>query len=252
MEINNSEINKISLENLGSTIEETFNIYKRTALINGLFFMILVVVLAILTIIGLNYFFNVNDLSEQLKGFKPENLTISQLLVFVGVSLAINVLIIPFVAGMLKVNEEADLKQTANFSTIVSLVNSPVYIQLVLGIIVTTLITSILNYGYILLGLSSNLKILFTILSSVFGLFSFFTIPLIIFKNRNVLKAIQLSFKATSKNLIFVVITVFLGIIAACLGIFALCIGIFFTAPIFYTVQYVLYKRIFENEILKA
>ncbi len=245
-------LNKINIEDLGSTIEETFNIYKKTAVINGLFIMILVLFLMALAGIGMSYFFNAADLTESIKTFKPENLAQNEILILVGISIIINVLIIPFVAGMLKVNQEADKTGETKFATIYSLVDNPIYIQLVLGIILGTILSSIINYLPIFIGLDKKFQMIFTILGYIFAIFNFMTIPIIALKNANFIDATVLSFKATSSNLFFIIIMMILGIIGASIGLFAFCIGLFFTAPIFYTVQYVLYKRIFEEKELKA
>lgn len=250
-----TEINtfkKIPFENLGQTIEAVFTIYKKTAITNGLFLLLMILVFSIIAGVFFSLYFNAEDMRELAKNFQPENFTTNQLLLFVGAVIVVNILTIPFIAGLLKVNQEADTTGEANFSTIFSVVNSPIYFKLVIAITLSTLISCILSYAYLLFDFGNSLKVLCSILAYVFALLNYFTIALITFKNIGFIEAISLSFKATINNVIFVVIVAILGFIAAVAGIFALCIGIFFTLPIIYSVQYVLYKAIFENDTLEA
>lgn len=249
MRIENKTINKIPFENLGSIIEESFDLFKKTALINGVFLLLLSLILVTLAGIGMSLFVNPETLVERMKNFKPENFSIDETLIFIGISIAVNVLIIPFVGGMLKINQEADETGKANFSTLYSLVDNPAYLQLVLGAIFSTLISSIINFSPVFLQLEGSFLIISKVLVYVFAILNILTIPLIALKNYNFIDAFVASIKGVSNNFFLVLVMIILSLILAFLGFFALCIGFFFTIPILYTVQYVLCRRIFEKNV---
>lgn len=248
MKNENQTINKIPFENLGNLVEESFKLYAKTILTNGMFLLLLSVIGAILIGVGVSYFIDPELLLEKMKNFKPENITIDQALIFTGISVVINILIVPFVGGMLKVNQEADETGICNFSTIFSLVNSPAYLQLVLGIMTTTLISSLINHLPLFLGIKGSFQIVTTLLVYIFSFLTVLTIPLIALKKYSFIEAFIASIKGVSQNIFLVLVMIILAIIIACLGIFAFCVGIFFTMPILYTVQYVLCKRIFNED----
>ena len=68
------EINDIKKSlDLGETINEAFEIWKKTALIGGLAFIFLMLILMTLAMVGIGYFFSKEELPELMKNFNPEN-----------------------------------------------------------------------------------------------------------------------------------------------------------------------------------
>ncbi|SFA90246.1 hypothetical protein SAMN05660845_0888 [Flavobacterium swingsii] len=229
---------------LGEVINETFEIWKKTALMGGLAFMFLMLILMTLAMVGIGYFFNKEELPELMKNFNPETLSTNGMLIYFAVVIGFTVLISPFIAGMLKMAHDADNDQEVTFSSIYYYVNSPQF----LNIILTTTLISIFSVGLNVL-LKNALPntsgdILGFIVSYTISVLTFIAIPLVIFKNLNFIDAIKLSCSRILNNFFIVLLLMIVAGLFSAVGIIALCIGLFFTIPFAYAMQYSIYKRL--------
>jgi hypothetical protein len=229
---------------LGEVINETFEIWKKTALMGGLAFMFLMLILMTLAMVGIGYFFNKEELPELMKNFNPETLSTNGMLIYFAVVIGFTVLISPFIAGMLKMAHDADNDQEVTFSSIYYYVNSPQF----LDIILTTTAISLFSVGLNIL-LKNALPntsgdILGFIISYTISVLTFIAIPLVIFKNLNFIDAIKLSCSRILNNFFIVLLLMIVAGLFSAVGIIALCIGLFFTIPFAYAMQYSIYKRL--------
>lgn len=237
---------------LGETINEAFEIWKKTALMGGLAFMFLILILMTLAMVGVGYFFNKEELPELMKNFNPETLSTNGLLIYFAIVIGFTVLISPFVAGMLKMAHDADNNEEVSFSSLYYYVNSPQFLDIILA---TTAI-SIFSVGVNIL-LKNALpnttgEILGFIISCTISMFTFIAIPLVIFKNLNFIDAIKQScFKILNNFFIVLLLLIFivlllliLAFIFMVIGVFALCFILLFTIPFAYAMQYSIYKKL--------
>jgi magnesium-transporting ATPase (P-type) len=229
---------------LGETINEAFEIWKKTALMGGLAFMFLMLILTVLTFVGVGYFFNAKELPELMKNFNPEALSSNGMLIYFGIIIGFTVLISPFVAGMLKMAHDADHNEEVTFSSIYHYVNSPQFLDIALA----TTVISIFSVGLSLLlkSIFPNVlgEILGFILSYSVSILTFIAIPLVIFKSLNFIDAIKLSCSTILNNFFTVLLLMIVAGLFSAVGILAFCIGLFFTIPFAYAMQYSIYKRL--------
>lgn len=228
---------------IGEIIDEGFEIYKKIAIPAGLgFFMIISVAIFIVSTIMAKYV-DVEKLKE-MKGFNPETLTWQQNLMIVGGVALFSALISPFVAGILKMAQDADNGEEVKFSTFWYYVNSSRFIHLVL-ITITISVISFATESVFQKLLPENLAGMMSIVISIlFNTFTFLAIPYILFKEMNFIQGLQESLKMVSKNFVLVFIALLLGQLFAILGLLAFCVGIIFSMPILSAFQYVTYKKL--------
>ncbi len=237
------ELNKTKLD-IGEQINESFEIYKKIALMGGLAMTTIYVGVIILSIIALGFFFNMEQIPELLKDLKPEELGLMDQIKFsLGVVLFV-ALLSPFMAGMLKMARDADNNEEVTFSSIFFYINSPQFIHIVLA---TTTIT-ILSNGFNLLVkyfvTQPPANFIGMIISFTISLFTYLVIPHIIFKNMNFINAIKKSITQITDNLLVVILLIVIAFIFACLGIFAFCFGILFTVPFMSAMNYSIFKKL--------
>ncbi|WP_395047410.1 hypothetical protein, partial [Flavobacterium sp.] len=226
---------------LGETINEAFEIWKKTALMGGLAFIFLMLILTMLSMVGVGYFFNKEELPELMKNFNPETLSTNGLLIYFAIVIGFTVLISPFVAGMLKMAHDADNDQEVTFSSIYYYVNSPQFLDIILA--TTTISLFSVGLNILLKNALPNTSgdILGFIISYTISILTFIAIPLVIFKNLNFIDAVKQSCSKILNNFFIVLLLMIVAGIFSAIGIIALCIGLFFTIPFAYAMQYSIY-----------
>jgi len=228
---------------IGVTLNNTIEIFKKTFLVSGFAFLFITVFLMTIVFIGIEFFIGFEVAAEQLKTFDPVNLSLKGTLIYTGGVLLITTLLAPFTAGILKMMKDADDNQEVVFSTLFHYVNSPYYVS----IITATALLTLLNFG-INIGLQKIIadktigSIITMALSVIFSVLTLLTLPNIIFKNLGIIEAIKDSIQVTSKSFIQIIVLLIIAIVIGYIGLLAFCIGMFFTFPIYYAVQYCIYK----------
>ena len=228
---------------IGEAINDTFEIYKKIALPGGLGLLIVMATVAFIAIAGVGFFVDIEKFSEEMKNFKPENLSVEANLIYVGALTLITALISPFIAGLLKMAHEADHNEEVKFSSIGYYINSSRFIHIVIAVAILTLfntgINTFLSHSFPVFGNALALLITFPI-----SILTFITLPLILFKELSFIEAINNSIQLTAPKFFIVVALLILAYILAFVGLIAFCIGIVFTMPIIYAMQYVIYKSL--------
>ncbi|ELV7525559.1 conserved membrane hypothetical protein [Flavobacterium psychrophilum] len=229
---------------LEETIDDAFQIWKKTALMGGLAFLFLILILTALVSVGMGYFFNAKELPELIKDFNPEILSSNALLIYFGIVIGFTVLISPFVAGMLKMAYDADNGKEVTFSSIYHYVNSPKFLDIILATATISLFSVLLD-NLIKNMLPNTLgEILGFMVSYAISILTFIAIPLVLFKNLNFIDALKLSCSKILNNFFPVLLLMIIAGIFSIIGIIAFCIGLFFTIPFAYAMQYSIYKRL--------
>jgi len=241
MEEKNQSPKKIDI---GYVIDESISNYKKMAITAGFAFFGLLFVLIVMALIGLSSFADMETLSKEMKNFNPDTFTTKQTFTYLIAVVIITTLISPFVAGFLKMAQQADNNEEVTFSSVFYYINNPKYLTIIsVSIIVTTLSVGIDSFLHFIIPLKIA-NILGPFFSYAISAFTFVSIPLVLFKNLTAIQAITKSIQFVSKNLVAVVALAIIAGIGSLVGLIAFCIGIFFTIPFVYAVQYSIFKQI--------
>ena len=243
-----TQTNKLGFDNLGEILNSIFEIYKKTALLSGLSFMIISFVLVLIGTIILGAFFDLETLGETIKTFHPDKLSTTGTLIYIGISVLINILISPFIAGILKMNDEAFNNQEPQFSSLYYYINHERYVQIILSVVTLMLFSLGINFGLKQI-LSDDIgNLVASIVTYGISILTFIALPIVVFTKMNFWEALKLSIQGVSRNFLLVLVLIIINLLLAVVGIFALCVGIIFTLPIIYTLQYILFKKIITSE----
>lgn len=237
---------KLNFEVIGEIINATFENFKKSALISGLSILILFIVGGILmSIIFKNVlqidFSNPELLKSQLD---PKFMSFQNQLQFFGVIIIINLLIAPFLAGILEQAKEASNNEEAQFSSFYKYINHPKFGFILLLNLIVSIIPMALS---LLFGTIVN-EFILQFISIFISVLIYFSLPLLIYSNLNPINAIVVSAKACLSNFWITVLVLILSIVLGIFGILAFCLGIFFTLPFLSIFKYELYKMVFQNE----
>jgi len=246
----------------GNVFNHAFENYKKIALYAGLIlFVFTFVFFAVFTMSFGHYFAsigmeNINkQLIENLE--QQKNLETPILLMGFGI-LILSLLLTPFSAGFYKMSDRADKDQEFKFSSMFSFYKAPYFLNIIIATILIALFNMVISTTVIsLLNMASIKSIVLIQLTSylisfLVFLFTFLTIPLIIFGNLKALEAIKHSILIVSKHPFILIGLLIVAFIGSILGIMGCCIGIFFTLPFLYSMNYAIYHAIVgintENE----
>lgn len=226
----------------GDVFNQTIENYKKIAMYGGLvlFMFFVVFILGLAGIFAV--IFGTDEALTILKAedFKPENLDLYGLLILSLISIAIGTLISPFIAGLFKMAHNADKDEEFHVSTMFHYYKAPYFQEIIIATfliaVVDSFIRGVINYA--------EIPVLGAVLSAILSLFTFLTIPLIIFGNSKALHAIETSIVIVAKQPFMLFALLIVGVIAVFLGFFACCIGILFTIPFIYSMSYIIYKYI--------
>jgi uncharacterized membrane protein len=245
----------------GEVFNETFENYKKTALLMGVFFLILFVIYIVLASAIMSVFIGVGSYTNFLTGFKSSlETSTTTLIIETIVKIFIVGLLAPIGAGLLKIAHNAEIGEEFGIGTPFEYYKSNHFKEIFIS---GALISSIMS----LIGLATNLFLsndltnfkntqnfnfeniwsifAFTLIAMfVLFIFTIFTTPLIIFGNLNATEAIKQSFILSFKHFWMILLLLIIAIICCFVGIFGFCIGIFFTLPFYYSTVYIIYKNV--------
>lgn len=228
---------------IGITLNNAFELFKKSFLVSGLAFLFITVVLVTVAFIGIQFFIGFEVAAIQMKTFDPTNLSLKGTLLYLAALLLITILIAPFSAGILKMMHDADTNEEVTFSTLFYYVNSPFYTAIIFTTVVLSLISFGLNIGLQKIITDKSIgSILSMTLSIIFSVLTLLSLPNIIFKEMTVVNAIKNSISLTYSNFFQILLLLIIAVVIGYIGLIAFCVGIFFTFPIYFAVQYSIYK----------
>lgn len=236
---------------IGDVISQTFENYKRIALLSGAVILLLTIVFVV-AIAGIGGVFGLAmSFTDFLTEYSVGHFSAAILLMNLAVSVVGYALIVaPITAGIIQMAHNAETNKDFDFSTAFSHYKTRHFKDLFLSAAVITFTSS----GIGTLIQLSNLYFSDAILTFALAVISFFvsvlvpiftllTIPFIIFGNLDAMGAIKASITTVSKRFWMILLLMIIFIICSMLGIIALCIGIFFTLPIYLSSQYIIYRN---------
>ena len=235
---------------IGEVISQTFENYKKIALLTGGIILLLTVIFFVAAvgiggILGLAMSF-----TDFMTEFNVANIGPVGLLVNMAISVVTYSLLAPISAGLIQIAHQAETSRDFDFSTAFVHYKTRHFKDLFLASFLINLISSgiatmlqITNLYFLDETLLFVIPIVSFIISIVILILSLLTIPFIIFGNLNAMNAIRSSIAIASKRFWIILLLLIIFVICAMLGIFALCIGIFFTFPIYFSAQYIIYRN---------
>lgn len=224
---------------LGNLINESFENYKKIALLAGLALTIVLLTLMIASIYGMSYFIDFENFSEEQLVMDFNTFTPMQIALYIGGTSLFAMFFAPFTAGLIKIAHDVETKDEISFSNIFDCYKAIYLKDLMFSSFIITMVTSCIAVGFQML----HLEFVGTIVNYVIGFLSCLTIPLIIFGRVNAVDAIVSSMMVVSKQPLIIFLALLLAVIGACIGLIAFCLGIFFTLPYLYSMYYSIYKN---------
>ena len=252
MSINKNQIEQIAIDgydlDFSRVIESAFENYKKIFGIAGLGFMIYAVLIFVILAGLLGSFYGFANFTETMTGFAKSTETATSVSILFGGAIFAGIFS-PVNAGFLKMCKNASSNQPYSLNTLFDYYNATYFKDLFLATALVSMIGSGFDFGFKALG---N-EFVGSILSLVLSFLTILSVPLIIFNNFNFADAITTSIRLVMKKPFIILILLIIAVLFVVIGIFGLCIGIFFTAPFWYSMNYILYEEIIpesENSIL--
>lgn len=234
---------------LGEAINDVFENYKKIALLSGAVLLLVAVVASVVFGGFAAFFIGVAALTETFTDMSQGiPLTSSALVVNLIISIIGYGLFAPITAGIIQMAHNSSIDEDFDFGTAFMHFKTPYFKELFLAAAVVTLVGSGFSTLVQILSLNGTENSILMgsliggLLSILVPIFTLVMIPLIIFGNLSAFEAIKGSIVIVSKNFWTILLLAIVFSIFAMLGIIALCIGIIFTIPIFYSMQYIIYK----------
>lgn len=236
--IDNKIQNGYSLD-LGKIIENSFETYKKTFLISGVAFIIISIVIAILYAGYFGILYGFGNFAETMTQIESDTFDATTQIINTLIGSIFAGLFAPISAGFLYVNHLAKTNKEFGLSTFFDFYKSNKLKDIIINqLIITLTVNSIATFLVI-----TNHEILAFLIQILIPLFTFFSIPLIIFGEQNYADALFKSAKLFVKQPFIIIVALLIGAIGAMVGIIALCIGIFFTFPYYFSVIYATYEN---------
>lgn len=224
-----------------NVFNKAFENYKKIALYAGLAILVFGFIFMVLAAIGLISFVGVEHLNEntikqlESKMLQPEYIGYQ----FIGV-LIFSCLFSPISAGFLKMaeagNKDVEFKISEFFYYYKWLYFKELMLATFIITAVNTGISSLLTYY--------KIPFLGGFLSFIIGLFTVFTIPLILFGKQKAIAAISSSLHLSGKQVFVIFLLVFVAFIGSLVGLLGFCIGVLFTIPFNISMQYAIYETV--------
>lgn len=234
----------------GQVFGQAFENYKKVALIVGSIILVLIIAFTVLVGGLAGIVFGIGSVTEFFTDYSLQSNTTVLLLVNLVASVIGAALISPLTAGLLKIAHLAESNKEFTFSTAFDYYKSSYLKDLFLSTIIITLFSAVFSTTLTLLELyflGSEFNWILKLCSVVIGLFTplftFLTIPLIIFGEITAVEAINGSMLLVRKNFWIIVLLIIVGGIFSLIGIFGFCLGIFFTLPFIYSLEYIIYRN---------
>lgn len=235
---------------IGEVISQTFENYKKIALLTGGIIIVLVILFIVLALgIGAMLGLAIN-FTDFLTDYSVGNFSAVTLLIKMGVTVLIGALMSPITAGIMQIAHNAETNQDFDFSTAFIHYKTKYFKDLFLATLIIAFTSSALE-TLIQLSQLYFFNVIFTTLLSIISfffsllvtLFTLLTVPFIIFGNLSAMDAIKASITTVSKRFWIILLVMIICFLCAMMGIFALCIGIFFTISIYISAQYIIYRN---------
>lgn len=238
----------------GNVFNHAFENYKKIALYAGLVLFIFAFILFVLFFMSFGFYLtslNIDSVNHQLieNLEHQKNLETPMSLMILSIAI-LSLLLTPFSAGFYKMSERADKDQEFKFSSMFTYYKAPYFFNIIVASILNALLSMLISTIILSLLTMANINQLGLILLANYSisffvyLFTFLTIPLIIFGNLKAIDAIKHSILIVFKQPFVLAGLLIVAIIGALVGLMGCCIAILFTLPFLYSMNYAIYTTI--------
>jgi hypothetical protein len=224
---------------LGKLIDESFATFKKTFLIAGLGMIIISVVMIVFYLGILGAFFGFSNFTETMTSLESLATDTTFIIGNAVVTMLFSALFAPITAGFININHLAKTNKEFGVSDLFNFYKGAIFKQIFMSYLVIGFTTAVITASFSLLGY----EFMNSIIQIIIGLFTVFTIQLIIYGEQNYTEAITNSIQLFIKKPFIIAIALLIAGIGMFLGIFALCIGIIFTVPYLYSMYYAIYAQ---------
>jgi len=238
-----------------AVFKQAFDNYRKVTLTIGTLLLVLILLFTVLggaTAVYLGF----KDFTELVTNIDISNFSLLAIAVEFVITIIGTALMAPLSAGLLKMAHDAFRGEAFGFSTAFYYYKSDYFKDLFTAAVIISVFTSgvvamlnlVMEYNDIE-GLNSFINFFIGIFNGLANLLTLFTIPLIIFGDLSAKEAIKGSITTVLKRFWPILGLVLLGAFCAItFGLMALCIGVFYTLPFMYSLQYTIYRNVFEIE----
>ncbi|KFF10866.1 DUF2189 domain-containing protein [Flavobacterium hydatis] len=242
------EINKIGYQlDFSNVFNHAFENYKKIALYAGSIILIFYFILGLFGSSVIISLFGIESFTkESLENLQQAKFTGTSLAIYMASMILLAVFTAPFTAGFLKMADCADKDKEFNVATIFYYYKLP-YLT---NIIIATFIISVISIIISTTTETISLPLIGGLISLLISLFTYLTVPLIVFGNLNAIDAIKTSVMLVSKQPLIIAILLIVAVIAAMVGFIGCCIGVVFTLPFIYSMNYAIYCAIIGADTL--
>ena len=243
------EINRNGLHlETGALIDQSFENYKKIALMAGLAFLILAIIITVFLVGGVSVFYGLEQYVQDFSHSEQNGLSRNFIIISALVNTVIAAITAPFSAGIIKMSSNADNNREFSVGTAFEYYKSTKFIPVFTANLIIALTSALIGALLQLL----NMNFVGTFVSMIISFLTCLTLPLLILGNLSVKDAIINSITLVNKAPLTIFLALIVAGIGAIIGIIAFCLGVFFTIPYIYCMHYTIYKNIFgsdENEI---
>lgn len=243
------EINRNGLHlETGALIDQSFENYKKIALMGGLAFLILAIIITVFLVGGVSVFYGLEQYVQDFSHLEQNGLSRNFIIISALVNTVIAAITAPFSAGIIKMSSNADNNREFSVGTAFEYYKSTKFIPVFTASLIIALTSALIGALLQLL----NMNFVGTFVSMIISFLTCLTLPLLILGNLSVKDAIINSITLVNKAPLTIFLALIVAGIGAIIGIIAFCLGVFFTIPYIYCMHYTIYKNIFgsdENEI---
>lgn len=231
---------------LGKILDNSFETYKKTFLVSG----VAVIIIGIIGIfIYAGYFgllYGFSNFTEAMTQIQANALDATTQIINTIFGSIFAALFAPITAGFIYVNHLAKTNKEFGLASFFDFYKSNKLKDIVVSQLIITLVINSLAVIFVI----TNHQFIGLLFQILLPLFTFFTIPLLIFGEQNFMDAIIKSAKLFIKQPLLIFVAFLIGAIGSVVGIIVLCIGLFFTLPYYFSVVYATYENgIGINEI---
>jgi hypothetical protein len=235
---------------LGEVINDTFENYKKIALLGGA--VLLLVGFVSIAIIGgtAALIFGFGEFTQSITDYNAGFVTSTALVLNLIASVIGGGLFAPITAGLIQMAHNASANEDFDFGTAFMHYSTEHFKELFFGAAIIALLGTGLTTAIELIkinatdgGLMIIGTVVTTLISGLVQIFTILMIPLIIFGKLKAVDAIKGSIVLVSKHFWVILLLAILAYVFVLLGLVAICIGIIFTIPVFFSMQYIIYTK---------
>ncbi|MGV7105747.1 hypothetical protein [Flavobacterium sp. U410] len=224
---------------LGTIIEGSFAVYKKTFLVAGATLILLGIVLVILYAGLLGVLVGFSDFSEMMLQISIISKSPVYIISTGLFSTLASAIMAPITAGFIHTNYLAKRNKEFSLSTIFEFYKGKYTGTLMMAYAIVGFTMAIVNT----LLMFTGLEFLSFISQGLISLITVFTIPLIIYEDFNYSDALSKSISLFGKQPLYILLAMIVAFFFSMLGFLAFCLGIFFTLPFLYSTYYAIYDQ---------